>query len=47
VIAERGIMLLTAGVPSDSLAQINATIATGKRLAGQVTILAFGIGSGI
>jgi len=45
--AEKGIMLLSAGLPSDTLAEINRTIIGGKLLAGPVKMLAFGIHSGM
>ena len=40
-------MLLSAGVPSDTEAEINRTIVAGKQLAGPVIILAFGIDAGV
>ena len=40
-------MLLSAGEASDDEAEINQAIAAGKQLAGKVTIMAFGIGSGM
>jgi len=46
VTAEKGIMLLSAGLSSNTLAEINQTIIEGKRLAGNVRILAFGVSSG-
>lgn len=43
----KGIMLLSAGEPSDTVTEIKRTIADGKLRAGKVTILAFGIDSGM
>jgi len=40
-------MLLTAGEPSDTLAEINQAIVAGKQTAGNVFIIAFGVGSGM
>jgi len=45
-VAEKGIMLLSAGEPSDTIAEINQAIVAGKQTAGNVFIIAFGIGSG-
>jgi len=45
--AEKGIMLLSAGEPSDTLEEIRQTIDAGKQRAGNVFIIAFGIGSGM
>ena len=45
--AEKGIMLLSAGLTSDTLAEINRTIIAGKLFAGPVKMLAFGIHSGM
>jgi len=39
-------MLLSAGMSSDTLSEVNLTIIEGRRLAGNVRILAFGVSSG-
>jgi len=39
-------MLLSAGVSSDTLSEINRTIIEGRRLAGNVRIVAFEVNSG-
>ena len=45
--AEKGIILLSAGLQSDTPAEINRTIIAGKRLAGLVKMLVFGIHAGM
>ena len=45
--AEKGIILLSAGLQSDTPAEINRTIIAGKRLAGPVKMLVFGIHAGM
>ena len=45
--ADKGILLLSAGVPFDTSDEINSAIAAGQELAGKVIILTFGIGAGM
>lgn len=42
---DKGILLLSAGVPFDTSDEINSAIAAGQELAGKVIILTFGIGA--
>jgi len=41
--SEKVIMLLSGGTSSDTLSAISSTIADGRRLAGKVKILTFGV----